>query len=226
MLNASTVTSNVSLTDVGARIGLRNPRRRAAALDVHDDERELRDARQPHHLGLERQARPRCRRHRLLPGKRGADGGADPRDLVLRLEDGPAVLPHLAREELHHLRRRCDGVASEELATGKDRGGGAHVIAVNEHLLPRLADWPIHHPGCRQRVLLRELLTEDERPLVGLHEGRPLLGKSLLEPTKDRLAPDAEPTRNEPEHDGVLRLVGPRGLLRHLHDWDGEHLFW
>ena len=71
----------------------RHPGRRAAALDVEDDRRDLREVGQADELLHQRDARPGGRGEGpgAVPG--GADHHADCCELVLGLDDGVAVLP-------------------------------------------------------------------------------------------------------------------------------------
>jgi hypothetical protein len=62
----------------------------------------------------------------FLPAKEAPTAAPMPGDLVLGLEHGAAVLPDLAGEKLHDLRRRRDRIAPEEAAARED-AAAAHM---------------------------------------------------------------------------------------------------
>ena len=82
----------VGLLGLGGHAG-----RRAAALHVDDDQRQLGDDRQPHHLRLEGEARAGGGGAAERAAEGGADGRADAGDLVLGLVGHHAVLLEVGR---------------------------------------------------------------------------------------------------------------------------------
>ena len=87
--------------------------RRAGALDVDDDERQLERDREPDGLRLEHDARARRGRDAERAAERGAESRAGRRDLVLGLERPHAELLQL-RELLEDVRGGRDRVGAEE----------------------------------------------------------------------------------------------------------------
>ena len=95
----------------------------AAALDVHDDQRQLGHHGEAHRLGFQGEARTGGRGHREASGIGGADGGADARDLILGLERlGAQAL--VERELLQDGRGRRDRVGAAEERQARFLGGG------------------------------------------------------------------------------------------------------
>jgi hypothetical protein len=180
-----------------------------------DDERELGDDGEPHHLALKRE--PGAGRRRA--GERAAEGRADRRadagDLVLRLIGHDAVILEV-RHLLQDLGRGRDGVAAEEhlplreLRDGgeAERGGevagdvpvgagrearGRHLVALEEEL-----------GGLAERVAGLEHL------LVRVRELR-----LLLELRADRLELRLDGLRVEPVHEAEREVVlAARDVLR------------
>ena len=108
----------VGLLGLGRQSG-----RRATALDVDDQQRELGHHRQADRLRLQRDARAGGRGHAEAAGERRADGGADAGDLVLGLE-----------------RRDAEGLVLAQLV--EDVGGRRDRVGAEEQRQPRL-----HAPG-------------------------------------------------------------------------------
>ncbi|MCY1171163.1 hypothetical protein D9M73_112660 [compost metagenome] len=99
----------VRLLGLGGEAG-----RRATALRIDDDERQLGHDRQTHRFALQRDTRPRGGGDAKLPGIRRADRRGDRGDLILGLEGGDAIFLQ-ARQEM------------------QDRRGGRYRIAAEEH---------------------------------------------------------------------------------------------
>ena len=87
-------------------------RRRAAALHVDDQQRQLGHHGQPERLGLQRHARARRAGDAERAAVGGADRGADAADLVLGLE-GDDVEVLVLGQLVQDVRRRRDRVAAE-----------------------------------------------------------------------------------------------------------------
>src|SRR5207248_9871998 len=121
---------------------------------------------------------------------------------------GPAVLPDLAGEELHHFGGRRDRISGEELAAGEDGRRGAHVVAVGEQKAGgRCARGPIDAARLLERMLVRIRLAERERSLVGGGDLGMLFGELPVDAAEERLARDAEPAGAGAADHQVLGLV-------------------
>ena len=107
-----------------ALLGLgRQPGRRAAALDVHDEQRQLDADGQADRLALERDARTGRGRDGEVAGEGGAERRADGADLVLGLEGAHAEVLVLG-QLVEDVRGRRDRVAAEEQRQPAALGGG------------------------------------------------------------------------------------------------------
>ena len=189
------------------------------------DERQLGDRGEAQHLGLERHARAGGRGHRLLAGEGRADHGADAGDLVLGLQHRAAVLPDLAAEELHDLGRGRDRVAAEELAAGEDRGGRAHVVAVDQQLAVRSSTAGVASVrGSRSGCSAAYVEPAAKACSLPFSTSALFFAEALADPREERLRLHPEPAGQQPEHHGVLGLLGPGRRLRHLGDRDGDRL--
>ena len=128
-----------------------------AALDVHDDQRQLGHHRETHRLGLQGEARAGRGGHGEVAGIGGADGRADAGDLVLRLErlgaqalvdgqlfeDGRGRRDRIgAAEEREARLLGCGqqapgrGLVARDIAVGAllQVPGGGHRVGIGDHL--------------------------------------------------------------------------------------------
>ncbi len=97
--------------------------RRAAALDVADDQRKLRHYREAERFGFERHARAGGGGDGERAGIGRADGAGDGRDLVLGLKGQNAKM-FVFRKFVENVRRGSDGIAAQiKFQTGFLRGG-------------------------------------------------------------------------------------------------------
>ena len=113
------------LEQVGLLVLRRHPGRRAGALDVDDDERQLDHDREAHRLGLERDARAGRGGQPERAAVARPDRRADRRDLVLGLErlDAEGLVPGQLVQDVARRRDRVRAVeqrAVGELARGEE----------------------------------------------------------------------------------------------------------
>ena len=190
----------------------RHPGRRAGALDVEDQQRQLEHDPEPDRLLLEHDPRPGRGRDAERAAEGRAERGADRGDLVLGLErpDAERLVP---RQLLEDRARRRDRVgAEEEVEAGELRGGDQ---PVRERRVA--ADLPVdarRHLGRRDLVADREVLGGLAVRVAGLEGGRVRLrdlgplAELLLDVVERPLGrPVVEPA-HQPEREEVLRALG------------------
>ena len=194
----------------------------AAALDVDAHQRQLGDTGQTKHLGLEGHAGAGRGRHRLLACKGRPHHRADSGNFILRLQDCPAIFPNLAVEKLHDLTGGRDGVSRKEGAARKNRRRRAHVVAVGQELRAPALVRDRQLAVLTERMRVGKIQSRLKSPHVSLHHRGSFPGKFLAYPRQHGLAPDPEPTRQQPGHDDILRLVRAGILFRHFGDWDAD----
>ncbi len=221
-----------------ALLGLRrHPGRRAGALHVDDQQRQLERNRQPDRLRLEHDPRSRRRRDAERAAERRAERGTDRGDLVLGLKGAHAECL-VARELL------------------EDRGGGRDRVSAEEEVEPgelRRGDQPVgerrvagdlpveaRREGRRLHLVLhREGLGGLAERVAGMERLQVrrgdlgALGELLLEEALGRLGRPAVEPRHQPKGEHVLRPLGLAGrdaldLLqradRHRRQLHGMHL--
>ena len=196
------------------------------ALHVDDDEGQLHHDRETHGLRLEGDARAGGSRQPQRSTEGGADGRADGRDLVLRLEGAHAEVL-VGRELVQDLAGGRDGVGGvDEVPPGQLGGGheaqGGGLVAVDVAI----------GAGGQPGRLDAEAVVEDlrrlaegvaglERPQVGLQDDRPS-GELGLDPGDGGLHGALE----EPEHDAQgEEVLGQVDLLGgHLEALEGARV--
>ena len=220
----------VGLLGLGGQAG-----RRAAALHVDHQQRELGHHGQADRLGLQRDARAGGRGDAEVTGERRTDGGADAGDLVLGLERRDAERLVLA-QLVEDVGGRRDRVGAEEQrqprlhATGDEAVGQRQVagdVAVGARRHRRRLDLVGHREGLGR-------LTEVPARAVGRHVGVAdvgHLGEPLLQERDGRLGRPAVEPRQQTQREHVL---GARGVLAgqavlldrldgHAREVDGVH---
>ena len=210
------VTAEQGDVEVGG-LGLgRQAGRRAAALDVDDEQRQLERDGERDRLALEGQAGPAGGGDAEVAGEGGAERHADGGDLVLGLHGADAEVLVL-RQLVEDVRGRRDRVRAErdrelgELTGGDDaprqRGvaGDARVLAGGQR---RRSDLEAVADGLGG---LAEVEAGEERGAVGRRH-QLVLGEALLDPFERRVGGPAVHPRHQPEGEEVLRALGVAGL--------------
>ncbi len=216
------VASIERLHEVGL-LGLRrHARRRPGALDVQDDQRQLRRHGEADALALERDPGTARGGDADRPAERGADGRGDGGDLVLGL-DGPHAEALVHRELVQDVARRRDRIGAVD-----DRDLGP--LSGRENA-PRQGAIAGHRPiesGRHLRGLDRVVLAEDLRRLAegvtGLQHARVgfgdvlVLREALLDPDQGRLERPRVDPRDQAEREEVLGPVLLFGVEREVLD--------
>ena len=165
----------IGLFDVG-----RHARGRAAALDVHDDQRHFRHDRPAERLGLERNARTAGAGDRHPAAVTRADGHRDRGDFVFRLHKRAAVFGQFAPQQFHDVRPRRDGITRAETHARRQQTVAQRFVAVHHDLVPAFV-LAFHELEGLQHVAQRMAVTGMERRQRVVQNARIFAGETFAD---------------------------------------------
>ncbi len=123
--------NKIALLDVG-----RQPGARSAALHVDDDERDLGHRRPTDCFGLERNAGAGAAGDREISRDRKTECDRDRSQLVLGLDEKPAVFREFAPQNFHHRRPGRDWVTGAVTHPRGNQPVGERLVAIHRDLRP------------------------------------------------------------------------------------------
>ncbi len=173
--------------DVALLRARRHAGRGSGTLHVHDHRGDFREIGKPDEFLHQRDARPRRRREGTRAVPAGTDDHADRGKLVLRLDDGEAVLPGrridavaraMALERLGERRRRRDRIPGAHGGAAIDRAQRRRAVALDEDAV---ADrFGALEPDAERMVEIEGHVVAAEAQRVHVRLDQRLLGLELL----------------------------------------------
>ena len=191
----------------------RHARRGTAALHIHDHQRHLRHRRPAQRLGLERNARTAGASDRHASAVTRANRHRDGRDLVLRLDEAPAVLGQFAPQQLHDVAPRRDGITRAEAHARRDQSEGQRLVPVHHHLLLVLL-LRVEELKCLQQVFQRMTIASVEARQRVRHHRRVLAAEPFFDQLRQLHHIQIKNLRQQTHRENVLALVLARAAHR------------